>query len=951
MRPIKESTYNAIKSRNLIGPNAFKHRVMIEGASGPPPPDDPPGTILISTAEELYNVRNNLSGSYRQTRDIDLSIYENWEPIGGFPLGQWWRRDLDEVCLTAFRGTYNGGGYTIRNLRIESEDDYADGIALFGYVQLGNVKNVKLENVFIKHTGRVTCIGALAGMITASNIENCSSSGSIQLDAQSYVGGLIGYIEGGESLEAGKHKVESSNSSIDITKLVDSLDADHGINNWLDDVGGLIGFVEDMDSLVEVLNCYATGDILVEDYLTGSHMGHKHGQYNIGGFIGYTDGATFDQCYSTGTVQGMSTTGGFMGQGDNFTTRNCYSTSDIIFDYRYLIIAQDSEDSCGDFGGFAGGRVYNATLSNCYATGVIPVGNFYNNSGFMQGRSDDNLNIISCFYNSDNAQGFEDVATPKTTAELKTKSTFVGWDFDTIWDIKSTHNNGYPIFAETGLPNFDVMSIFKISSISISKSHGGASTATIEVDNKNGMVNPRNQDGPLYKILNLNRQIIIEQGYGDDVVPSFTGIIDGIDMRTFPQVATISLRDNFKKALDQTITKAGKNVVNYTNQPIENIVTDLCVLCGLTIGYIEPTGITIEKEFSWQSYADAFQFLSDIASFEYLCDETGKFHFRRDFQPGNMSVAWSFEEGIDITNMSYKLDDNDLYSAVRVYGSSGDNILVYNAPFLDAAQFNILPQKVLKIDATEASTVNELRKIAERAIATMRSRTRVINFTAIAVPHLQSGDFIQIFENSTDTHEIYRLTSINLNMDNKKFTMNCTAYYYGDSIVPEELPDTTGTQSIDPNLNLIPEMTSNTAPSGVARASSVYKDWQATYSPWRSLNGNDQDFFWDANTKVAWLEYEFPQKMIVDKYVLRARELILYNKAMPKDFTFEAFNGEKWIVLDTRTNQVDWQIYEERAFKFTNTTAYAKYRINITRNNGYTRTQFERLKMYYGGGA
>jgi hypothetical protein len=32
----------------------------------------------------------------------------------------------------------------------------------------------------------------------------------------------------------------------------------------------------------------------------------------------------------------------------------------------------------------------------------------------------------------------------KTTVEMQTQETFVGWDFVTIWDIDSAENNGYP---------------------------------------------------------------------------------------------------------------------------------------------------------------------------------------------------------------------------------------------------------------------------------------------------------------------------------------------------------------------------------------------------------------------------------------------------------------------------------------------------------------------------
>lgn len=492
--------------------------------------------------------------------------------------------------------------------------------------------------------------------------------------------------------------------------------------------------------------------------------------------------------------------------------------------------------------------------------------------------------------------------------------------------------------------------VFDFQSITISKSKGGANTSSLKVNNKGGVVNPRNVDGRLYGILNLNRKVMIRQGYGEDLVPSFAGIIDGIHMSTFPQIAELKLRDNLKRALDQTVTKNGSQVVNYPHQPIESIVADLCNLCELPVGTIEPTGISIEKEFNWQTYADAIQFLSDIASFEFLVDESGLFHFRRDYQPNDMEIAWSFEEGVDIQNLSYEVDDTDIYKSVRVYGKSGDNVLVYNAPFVDAEEFNILPQKIMKIDATEASTTTELRKIAERATATMRSRTRVIRFSAIAIPHLQVGDFIQLFESSTNTHEIYRLSSINLTMTKDNFTMDCTAYYYGDSIVPGELPEDTANQTPDPTLNLIPNMTSNTTPSGVASSSSTYLLYGVRYSPWRAFNNDDTDYFWDLSTKTGWIAYEFTEKTIVDKYVIKARQDLVWNKALPKDWIFQGFDGATWVDLDARTNQTAWGIYEERSFTFINTTPYPKYRLKVSANNGYVRTQIEQLSMYYGGG-
>jgi len=54
----------------------------------------------------------------------------------------------------------------------------------------------------------------------------------------------------------------------------------------------------------------------------------------------------------------------------------------------------------------------------------------------------------------------------------------------------------------------------------------------------------------------------------------------------------------------------------------------------------------------------------------------------------------------------------------------------------------------------------------------------------------------------------------------------------------------------------------------------------------------------------------------------------------PKNWTFEGWNGSSWVTLDTRINQSSWGDNEIRYYKISSPSAYAKYRINITANNG-----------------
>lgn len=859
MRPMKESTYNAIKNRNMTGANRFNHEVLIDGYKAGYGEMKDYKTISVS-GSEFADLCMRSDGKILMLIKRGNSLY---------------LKTADNDAALGLTETYSGGDLFLTELEIQGRLlRLKNGQILLFTKSRGDATNPHQSKVYRSNNGLGTDFTLINTLFTTPKTSNhLFYWDGLPKPIQIETGTIFAVVSEVYVMQAGYESIRGCIYSSD----------DNGLN-WIK----LYGYGYSTTSVNGTASFAKYGNnIFVPVFRGGSSV-------YTSGFLSTDNGVTWSWSWSS------------------------------LFD------------------GLSGGTWSITTFAN------DDMGDLYMVEGI-------NTFGESTLYKYNGIS--------KLLADINTKA---NWELITSLSLESPYtddkllwfsDNGSVHFIAPSLKHFGAFrefidSKFKTSSITISKSHGGASTATIQVNNKNGVVNPRNQDGPLYKILGLNKQIIIKQGYGDDLVDSFTGIIDSINMTTFPQLATLSLRDNLKKALDQIVTKGGNNVVKYAHQPIENIVTDLCNLCGLTMGYIESTGINIATEFNWQSYADAFQFLSDLASFEFLCDESGKFHFRRDYQPADMEIAWSFEEGVDIQDLSYEIDDTDLYRAVRVYGKSEDDqILVYNAAFVDAQEFNILPQKFLKIDATETSTMAELAKIAQRALATMRSRTRVIKFSAIAIPHLQVGDFIQLFESSTNTHEIYRLSAINLTMTKDSFTMSCTAYYYGDSLVPGELPADIAYQVPDPNLNLIPEMTSNTKPYGVARSSSVYKDWQTTYHPWRAMNTDDDDWFWDLNTKTGWIEYEFPLKHIVDKYSLKARQDLTWNKALPKDFTFEAFDGEKWIVLDTRTNQTNWGIYEVRTFKFTNTTPYAKYRLRVSANNGYVRTQLEQIMFYYGGGA
>ena len=127
--------------------------------------------------------------------------------------------------------------------------------------------------------------------------------------------------------------------------------------------------------------------------------------------------------------------------------------------------------------------------------------------------------------------------------------------------------------------------------------------------------------------------------------------------------------------------------------------------------------------------------------------------------------------------------------------------------------------------------------------------------------------------------------------------------------------------------NCIPKMTSNTSPSGIAKTSSSYS---SAYDGWKAFDGDyskGSGWLTDGGVKEATLEYEFKEIRTISKYTI----LPYSNTKAPKSWTFEAWDGNDWIVLDTRIDEIygNWST-DKREFTFNNAIGYTKYRINIT---------------------
>ena len=256
--------------------------------------EDANGNVYISSAEGLSWLAskvNGLNGEQPHTfmdttvylmADIDLSTYR-WNSIGHYFPSKIYKNER-----RYFNGTFEGNNHVISNLNIADTTGY---LGLFGFIYLDTryqqtrktiIRNVRLDG------GSVSCpwsirneqfgktihdIGALVGYGMNVEIDNCHSS--VNVSGQSDVGSLCGELY---NVGTTACFVQNSSATGDVK----------GISGC----GGLIGLVE---GNIEVRNCYASGNILLEQ--AGCDPWYR------GGLIGnFMDGAIVSNCFSTGRV-------------------------------------------------------------------------------------------------------------------------------------------------------------------------------------------------------------------------------------------------------------------------------------------------------------------------------------------------------------------------------------------------------------------------------------------------------------------------------------------------------------------------------------------------------------------------------------------------------------------------------------------------------------------------
>jgi hypothetical protein len=293
-----------------------------------------------------------------------------------------------------FTGVFDGAGYKISNLTIDTNGLKRHYLGLFGDVS-GEVKNLCLENIRITAGVFSRRIGVLEGRNNYGTISNCYSTGVINEGNE--LGGLVG-----ENLRG---TIKNCFSTVAVTTGPIS-----------SNIGGLVGW----NNEANINDCYATGTVAI----TGGTRSDT-----FGGLVGLNGGSIYN-CYSSGNVTGMVYSGGLAGQNQG-SIKNCYSMGNVTgLNYSGGLVGFNKQSIIG----------------NCYSTGTVTV----TGGSFIGGLVGYNYNgTINRSYFLDVAGPNNGYGTPLTDANMKQQSSFVGWDFvngpNDVWTIKEDVN--YPVLV------------------------------------------------------------------------------------------------------------------------------------------------------------------------------------------------------------------------------------------------------------------------------------------------------------------------------------------------------------------------------------------------------------------------------------------------------------------------------------------------------------------------
>ena len=220
-----------------------------------------------------------------------------------------------------FYGTFDGQGYTISNLKVNTSSQY---VGIFGYSKgFATIRNVVVDSScsFTSTDKLMVYIGGIIGDHYESGgpflAENCVNMGSLFFDrnvsSRLYIGGIAGEIK---STDFESNIVNCANYG--------PITFSGSVRNKYAYIGGIVGGTKGLKEVWPIVyNCVNYGSIAMEGTVASPY---------VGGIVGESRKSEFKNCLSAGkisTITEIKLIGTISGNASTVTNiTNCYWTSD-----------------------------------------------------------------------------------------------------------------------------------------------------------------------------------------------------------------------------------------------------------------------------------------------------------------------------------------------------------------------------------------------------------------------------------------------------------------------------------------------------------------------------------------------------------------------------------------------------------------------------------------------
>ena len=334
-------------------------------------PDGTSATYTLGTPDQvaglaqLVNSGEDFSGkTIVLGENVDLNG-KNWTPIGD-------GSRLSSVATgDSFDGTFDGNGKIISGLTIQNATAN-DAVGLFGVVDGGTVKNLKLEDVAIDVPACEQAGGAVGMLVNGGTVDAVTVSGSVS--SLNGAGGIAGRILKNGSVTNCVNYASVGGSGYNKGGIVGAAyynPADSGmtiagcVNNGpvsgTTGVGGIVGL-----SVAQVENCTNTAPITGKGTSVGGIVGEQQNAGSVTGCINSADVRNMANDFGTGGIVGWVR----------------YSGKEGAYPSKSMITVSGNRNSGNVIGGSSAGgivgHVYNAALveKNVNTAASISAGTF-----------------------------------------------------------------------------------------------------------------------------------------------------------------------------------------------------------------------------------------------------------------------------------------------------------------------------------------------------------------------------------------------------------------------------------------------------------------------------------------------------------------------------------------------------------------------------------------------